>query len=89
MLALLARQPGGLLGRRRAAWMIVVCTGVVLVTVAVGRGGLSTDQRLIYAFGFTLLSWFFAAILTLATTATREGRIARLMASPTRTLFGR
>ena len=89
LLALLAREPGGLNSWRRTAWLVAATSGTALAVIAGWRKGLWTQDWVVYTIGYTLLAWFFGSLLTLAVTAPQGSSLAQVFSSRTLRYFGR
>jgi peptidoglycan/LPS O-acetylase OafA/YrhL len=88
-LALLVRQPEGLLFRRRSAWLVALAAGAALGMIMAWRHGLSTEDPLVETIGYTLLACFFGALLALVITAAGGSIVARIFSSRALRFMGR
>lgn len=89
LLALLARDPRGLVVWRRTACMIGVVTGCVLVVLAAARRGLWTTDPFMFTIGYTVLAAFFGALLSIVVTSADNGVLGRICSSRLLRFFGR
>jgi peptidoglycan/LPS O-acetylase OafA/YrhL len=89
LVALMARQPNGLLPWRRPAWRVAIGTGAVLLGVLVWKRGLWTEDALVYTVGYSVLALFFGAVLTVAATAAQGSAVSALFTSRALRFLGR
>jgi peptidoglycan/LPS O-acetylase OafA/YrhL len=89
LLAILARQPGGL--ARALGWLKPLGWGATLVLLAMAawKHRLDSEGLVVQAAGYTLLALSFGAVLAVAATAPSAGRTHRLFASPVLVFFGK
>lgn len=89
LLALLAREPGGLQRWRRAAWGVAAVSGALLGWIFVAKRGLWLHHRQIHTVGFSIIALFFAALLTLTVTAREASLLHRLFTLRPMMMLGR
>lgn len=69
LLAVLAHQPNGLQRLSQLVRPVLIATTALLAAIVVWRGGLSTGDAVVQTVGFSLLSFFFGALLIAAVQA--------------------
>jgi peptidoglycan/LPS O-acetylase OafA/YrhL len=79
LLALLARNPGGLeRWRQPAKWMMSIA-GLALLIIFFWRKGLPATDRVVSTIGYTLIAFFSGALLTLVVTSQRPGQLFSIL----------
>jgi peptidoglycan/LPS O-acetylase OafA/YrhL len=89
LLALVAREPGGLPRLARWAPPVAIVSGALLVAVWRWRDGLDAYDRVVGTLGYSLLAVFFAALIALAITGDPARRFGGVLGSSTLRFFGR
>jgi peptidoglycan/LPS O-acetylase OafA/YrhL len=89
LVVLTARGPNGLAGLARWAWPVVGMTSAGLLTIVAWRRGLPSEDVVVSTIGYSLLAFFFGAILVLGLTSPPEAALSKVFTSSTLRLFGR
>lgn len=89
LLALIAREPGGLSVLARWIRPAVLSASVGLALLFVWRHGLAFRDAWVQTAGFTLLAILFAGVLTMAVTAPARTIAGRFLTHPFMRFFGR
>jgi peptidoglycan/LPS O-acetylase OafA/YrhL len=72
LLAILARQPGGLAPWRPLAALVAAATGAILGAAFLWKRGLWAEDSFVGTIGYSLIALFFGAMLTLIVTGRRN-----------------
>lgn len=89
LLAVIAREPGGLLGLARWARPVVFASLASLGLLFLWRGGLRFGDRVVQTAGFTLLALLSGGILVIGVTSPAQSAAGRLLAHRFLRLLGR